>query len=216
MALKCTSRIEGLTGMITMDTIGKVRRAFFVQKKPIRAITREYRLARNTVRDIVRAKQQPDATERRYDRREQPMPQLGAHVAALERLLEENAAKPKRERLTFLRLYEGLREGGYTGGYDAVRRYARGWERRAGERTAQAFVPLVFAPGEAYQFDWSHEIVVIAGAATKARVAQVRPCHSRMLFVRAYRVRARRWCSTRTRRRSPSSRARAGAASTTT
>jgi len=172
--------------MITMDTIGKVRRAFFVQKKSIRAITREYRLSRNTVRDIVRADQQTDAPERRYERRDQPMPQLGAHVEALERMLAENATKPKRERLTLLRLYEGLRASGYTGGYDAVRRYARAWERRAGERAAQAYVPLVFGPGEAYQFDWSHEIVVIAGAATKARVAQVRLCHSRMLFVRAY------------------------------
>ena len=27
--------------------------------------------------------------------------------------------------------------------------------------TAEAFVPLAFAPGEAYQFDWSHEDVEI-------------------------------------------------------
>ena len=172
--------------MITVDTVGKVRRAFFVQKRSIRAIAREQRLSRNTVRDIVRADQQGDPTERRYERRDQPLPQLGAHVEMLERMLSENAAKPKRERLTLLRLFEALRVVGYGGGYDAVRRYARAWERRAGERAAQAFVPLSFAPGEAYQFDWSHEIVVIAGFATKARVAQVRLCHSRMLFVRAY------------------------------
>ena len=173
--------------MITVDTIGKVRRAFFVQKRSIRAITREYRLSRNTVRDIVRADQQTPVTERRYARREQPLPQLGAHVEALERMLAENAAKPKREQLTLKRLYESLRDAaGYAGGYDAVRRYARAWERRADGRAAQAFVPLVFAPGEAYQFDWSHETVVIAGAAMKARVAQVRLCHSRMLYVRAY------------------------------
>lgn len=43
-----------------------------------------------------------------------------------------------------------------------------------------------FAPGEAYQFDWSHECVVISGVTTMAKVAQVRLCHSRMLFVRAY------------------------------
>jgi hypothetical protein len=45
---------------------------------------------------------------------------------------------------------------------------------------------LSFAPGEAYQFDWSHEIVVINGATTQVKVAHVRLCHSRMLFVRAY------------------------------
>ena len=52
--------------------------------------------------------------------------------------------------------------------------------------TAQAYVPLSFAPGEAYQFDWSHEIVLINGVTVTVKVAHVRLCHSRMLFVRAY------------------------------
>lgn len=46
-------------------------------------------------------------------------------------------------------------------------------------------MPLSFAPGEAYQFDWSHEIVVLSGAAAVVKVAHIRLCHSRMLFVRA-------------------------------
>ena len=41
-------------------------------------------------------------------------------------------------------------------------------------------------PGEAYQFDWSQEIVLIAGAAVTVKVAHMRLCHSRMPFVRAY------------------------------
>jgi hypothetical protein len=47
-------------------------------------------------------------------------------------------------------------------------------------------VPLSFAPGEAYQFDWSHEIVLINGTTVTVKVAHLRLCHSRMLFVRAY------------------------------
>ena len=47
-------------------------------------------------------------------------------------------------------------------------------------------MPLTFAPGEAYQFDWSHEIVVLNGVTTTVKVAHVRLCHSRMMFVRAY------------------------------
>ncbi len=62
----------------------------------------------------------------------------------------------------------------------------RTWKRQQASVTAPAFVPLVFAPGEAYQFDWSHEIVLIAGVTTTIKVAHVRLCHSRMLFVRAY------------------------------
>jgi len=35
-------------------------------------------------------------------------------------------------------------------------------------------VPLSFVPGEAYQFDWSHVVVVMAGAVMTRKVAQVR------------------------------------------
>jgi hypothetical protein len=45
-------------------------------------------------------------------------------------------------------------------GYHAVRRYARSWSRQHASQTAGAYIPLSFAPGEAYQFGWSHEIVV--------------------------------------------------------
>jgi transposase len=116
----------------------------------------------------------------------QPRPKLGRWQAELERLLEANEAKAARERLTLIRVYETLRGLGYEGGYDAVRRYARAWREGRGCATAAAFVPLSFAPGEAYQFDWSHEIVVLNGTTVTVKVAHVRLCHSRMLFVRAY------------------------------
>lgn len=74
-------------------------------------------------------------------------------------MLAANTRKPKRERLTLIRIFEELRARGYDGGYDAVRRYAASWNREERESSAAAYVPLTFAPGEAYQFDWSHEIV---------------------------------------------------------
>jgi transposase len=171
-------------GMITVDTVAKVRRAFFVDGKKIKRIMRELRLSRNTVRGIVRAGPDGATTERRYVRKDQPLPQLGTHVSALDKMLAEN--KPGRGQLTFQRMYEELRLAGYTGGYDAVRRYGRGWAVREGVRKAEAFVPLSFARGEAYQFDWSHEIVILDGITITVKVAQVRLCQSRMLFVRAY------------------------------
>ena len=115
--------------MISVDTIGRVRRAHFVQGKSIKSISRERRLARNTVRSIVRSE---GTTERRYERHEQPLPQLGAFVPALEGRLEANAVRPKRERLTYQRMFEELRLAGYRGGYDNVRRYARAWAEREG------------------------------------------------------------------------------------
>src|SRR5262249_45532427 len=84
------------------------------------------------------------------------------------------------------RMFLELRPGGYAGGYDAVRRYARGGAGREGERTAEADVPLIFAPGGAFQFDGSHEIVGIAGGAAKGKGGQGGPWYSRRPFLRAY------------------------------
>ena len=60
------------------------------------------------------------------------------------------------------------------------------WRERFKRATADAYVPLSFAPGEAYQFDWSHEIVVLDGVTVSLKAAHVRLCHSRMMFVRTY------------------------------
>src|SRR5262249_41957783 len=103
--------------MVTVDTIAKVRRAYFVQRRKSKAIASNLKLASNKMRQIVRAEVQ---TEHRYVRREQPRPRLGPHAAALEQMLAENAQQPKRERLTYYRMFLELRPGGYAGGYDAV------------------------------------------------------------------------------------------------
>jgi transposase len=168
--------------MLVVETVGRIRRAYFVQRRTIRAIARELKLSRNTVRKVLRSGETAFA----YERDVQPRPKLGAWTGELERLLSENEARSARERLDLIRIFEDLRRLGYAGGYDAVRRYARARHRRQGCATAEAFVPLSFAPGEAYQFDWSQEIVVLNGAATMVKVAQVRLCHSRMPFLRAY------------------------------
>jgi transposase len=168
--------------MVTVDTIGKVRRAYWVQGKKIKAIARELLLSRGTVRRIVRSGE----TALVYERKEQPLPKLGSFVAQLDKLLEANMAKRKRDRLTTKRLTEQLKEVGYAGGYDAVRRYAQRWRQEHAAESAAAFVPLIFAPGEAYQFDWSHETVILDGATTEVKVAHMRLSHSRMSFIRAY------------------------------
>ncbi len=168
--------------MLIVETIGKIRRAYFVQKTPIKEICREFGLSRKVVRKVLRS----EATEFRYQRATQPLPKVGPWRDELDALLLANEGRSARERLTLMGIFEALRGSGYAGGYDAVRRYAKSWKQARGAATAQAYVPLSFAPGEAYQFDWSHEIVLIDGVTVTLKVAHVRLCHSRMLFVRAY------------------------------
>lgn len=168
--------------MLVVETIAKIRRAYFQEKKPIKQICRELRVSRNTVRKVVRS----GATEFNYERSTQPQPRIGPWKEQLDEILAANARKPRRERLTLIRIFEELQSRGYDGGYDAVRRYAASWSREQKKVSAAAYVPLTFAPGEAFQFDWSHEIAVIDGATTTVKVAHIRLCHSRMPFVRAY------------------------------
>ena len=168
--------------MLTVETIGRIRREHLLRGKTIRQIARDLRVSRNTVRKVLRSGETLFA----YAREVQPRPKLGRWTGQLDELLASNAATPVRERLTLIRIFEELRCRGYEGGYDAVRRYAKRWSKRHGQSTAATYVPLSFAPGEAYQFDWSHEFVVLTGVTATVKVAHVRLCHSRMLFVRAY------------------------------
>jgi transposase len=168
--------------MLTVETIGRIRREHFVKGKTIKEITRDLKVSRNTVRKVLRSGE----TAFEYEREVQPRPKLGRWVSALDELLAANAAKSSREQLTLIRLFEELRTRGYDGGYDAVRRYAWRWSKAHGATTATAYVPLSFAPGEAYQFDWSHEVVVLSGVTVIVKVTHFRLCHSRMPFVRSY------------------------------
>ena len=146
--------------MLIVETIARIRREHLDRGKSIKQIARELKLSRNTVRRILRSGE----TAFSYERETQPRPKLGNWTQDLDRLLAANTQVSAREQLTLIRLFEELRALGYAGGYDAVRRYARRWSREHASATADAYVPLTFAPGEAYQFDWSHEIVVLDGA----------------------------------------------------
>jgi transposase len=87
-------------------------------------------------------------------------------------------------------LYRDLVELGYTGSYDRVAAFARQW--RQGQQEArhlagkQAYVPLQFAPGEAFQFDWSEDWVRINGVSTKLQIAHFKLSFSRAFFMHTY------------------------------
>jgi hypothetical protein len=96
--------------MLIVETIAKIRRAFFVQGKPIKAICRELRVSRKVVRKVIRS----EATEFRYEREAQPLPKVGPWSDQLNELLLANEGKSPRERLTLIRLFEErcVRRGG--------------------------------------------------------------------------------------------------------
>jgi len=169
-------------GMIGVDKIGEIRRAFFERHMPIKEIVRSLFVSRATVRKVIRG----TATEFRYERGVQPAPKLGEWVEVLTAILEKEAKLPRRERRSTQRLFEELRGRGYDGAHDSVHRFAKAWRNERVRVPVQAFVPLSFAPGEAYQFDWSHETITLQGLPLTIKVAHMKLSHSRMPFVRAY------------------------------
>lgn len=165
-----------------METIRKVRLAHHRDHKSIREIARDFNLSRNTVRKIIRS----GATEFTYERKVQPRPRLEPFKERLATYLEQDSRKAVKEQRTALLLFEQLQREGFAGGYDSVRRFVQKWRTADGAREIKAFIPLSFAPGEAFQFDWSYEPVELGGVNVRVKVAQFRLSHSRMPFCVAY------------------------------
>ncbi|WP_288757093.1 IS21-like element helper ATPase IstB [uncultured Brevundimonas sp.] len=157
--------------MLVVETVVRLRREY-AAGKPIKAICRDLRLSRKVVRKAIRAEEGAFS----YQRTTQPFPKIGPVRDRLVQLLTENEARPRRDRLRLTRVWDLLVQEGYDGSYDSVRRYAARWREET--KTAPgdggtAFVPLMFAPGEAFQFDFSHEDVEVAGQPMRVTAAKL-------------------------------------------
>ncbi len=79
---------------------------------------------------------------------------------------------------------------GFDGSYERVAAFVRAWKadrQKAQQTTGRGtFVPLVFRPGEAFQFDWSEDWANVGGERVKLQVAHIKLSHSRAFLVRAY------------------------------
>ena len=73
----------------------------------------------------------------------------------------------------------------YSGGYSGVTDFIREWRSSEG-KTPHAFVPLKFELGEAFQFDWSDESMVVGGIYYKMQVSHMKLCASRAFWLVAY------------------------------
>jgi transposase len=167
--------------MLTVDLIRKVR-MLLSRGESLRAVSERYNLSRNSVRKIARS----NATEFKYPKREKRYPAIGPVMEKLAEQLSADAELPVARRRSGMRLYEELRQAGYEGSYDSVRRYVKQWKEGRHIGTRSAYVPLAFSKGEAFQFDWSEEWVELGGTPQKLQVGQVRLCYSRMRFCIAF------------------------------
>ena len=168
-----------------MALLSVIRRWHLREQMSIRATARRTGLSRNTVRKYLAS----GAVEPRYPKRKNSS-KLDGFAEKLTAWLQREAVKGRKQRLGAKELAVQLKQLGYDGSYDRVCAFARRWRREQQEAARTCgrgtFVPLVFAPGEAFQFDWSEDWAVIGGERVKLQVAHFKLCYSRAFVLRAY------------------------------
>lgn len=155
------------------------------EQVPIREISRRLGVSRNTIRKYLRS----DQIEPKFQVPDRPS-KLDPYADKLAGWLRREGNRPRKQRRTVKQLYGDLVSLGYDGSYNRVAAFARAWkeeckllQQTAGRGT---FVPLSFAPGEAFQFDWSEDFAVIGRTRVKLQVAHTKLCYSRAFIIRAY------------------------------
>jgi len=160
-----------------MDLLSVIRRWHFHQGIPIREIKRRTGLSHNTIRKYLRA----DTVEPVFKVPDRPS-KLDPFAEKLTGWLRVEAGKSRKQKRTAKQLHADLVALGYDGSYTRVAAFARDWKReRQYEQQTNGrgtFVPLVFQPGEAFQFDWSEDYAVLGGKPVKLQVAHTKLSHS--------------------------------------
>ena len=167
-----------------MSMYAKVRRLRLREGLSISEIARRTSLSRNTIKTWLK---EPEPRTAMAYRREPGPRILDDYAAWLDQAIKTDAHRPRKERRTARRLYEQLQEQGFTGHYCRVTEYLRARRAAANAVTARsAYVPLQFGWGEAFQFDWSEEGLVIGGIWRKLQLAHMKLCASRAFWMVAY------------------------------
>ncbi len=168
-----------------MALLSIIRRWHLRDHLPIREIARRTGLSRNTIRKYLRA----GTVEPRFKVPERPS-KLDPFAERLSAWLKQEMGRPRKQKRTVKQLHADLVTLGYDGSYGRVAAFARAWRddyRQAQQMSGRGtYVPLAFAPGEAFQFDWSEDWAIIDGVRTKLQVAHFKLSHSRAFLVRAY------------------------------
>ncbi|MDP3617707.1 MAG: IS21 family transposase [Rhodoferax sp.] len=165
-----------------MEMLGKVKRLYSRDKKSLHEIAKATGLSRNTIRKWVR---ETKVVGKPTYRRKERVNKLTEFHEALVLALKADAHRSKQNRRTAKALFAQIRLEGYTGGYSRVTDFIREWRDTEG-KAPKAFVPLTFEPGEAFQFDWSDEGMVVGGLYYKVQAAHLKLCFSRAFWLVAY------------------------------
>lgn len=168
-----------------MELLSVIRRWHLREQMSLREIARRTGLSRNTIKKYLRG----NIVTPQYQSSPRPS-KLSPFVDKLEHMLRIEANRNRKARRHVKAIFQDLVSLGYTGSYDRVIAHAKRWraaqQLAAGIAGKGAYIPLVFKPGEAFQFDWSEDCAIINGERIKLQVAHFKLGYSRAFYLRAY------------------------------
>ena len=167
-----------------MGTLSKLRRMVLRENVSVREAAKRLRISRNTAKRWLAA---PEMVEPHYPKRVAAERLIDAYTEHLQLWIKADSHRGKRERRTVKAYYEAIRAMGYSGAPTQVYLYCRAFKQSLDNAPRHAgFVPLSFELGEAFQFDWSCEYVVIGGLRRRLEVAHTKLAASRAYVLVAY------------------------------
>ena len=100
-----------------MEQWSEIRRRVLVDGVSRRQILRETKMHWLTLKKVLEHSEPPGYRQQTSRRKTK----LGDYLGRLEQILKEDRAMPRKQRHTAKRIWERLREEGFTGGYTVVK-----------------------------------------------------------------------------------------------
>jgi transposase len=168
--------------MLKVDQYSYIRTAHRVYGKKIKQIARETGHSKNTIKKVLRGEYSGYKP-----RLKQPYPTLGPYLEIIDKWLEEDKKRPKKQRHTAVRVYHRLKsEHGFQGAETSVRRYVREAKLRLGVGSRQVFIPSGPYAGIEAEVDWGRCHAILGGVQTALKLFCMRSKYSGKHFVRCY------------------------------
>ena len=159
-----------------MEKWCSIRQRVLREGVSIRQIQRETGLHFTTIKKILEHSSPPE-----FQCPARPQPKIGPYLDRISDILKADRELPKKQRHTAKRIFERLREEGYTGGYTQVKEAVRERKRISQE----VFVPLIHRPGEA-QADFGEALVKMDGVLRKVMFFAMALPSSDAMFIVTY------------------------------
>ena len=144
-----------------MEQWADIRRRVLQEGVSKRQILRETGLHWTTLEKILAHSEPPGYRLKAFRQKSK----LGPYVNAIRQIIAQDKLIPKKQRHTAKRIFERLRDDGYTGGYTVVKDAVQEINRTSGE----VYMPLVHNPGDA-QVDYFHALARLGGTLQKVAI----------------------------------------------